>query len=265
MAEALLAIRGLTKRFGGLLASDRIDLDVAAGETHAIIGPNGAGKTTLIGQLAGDLRPDAGIDPVRRSGRHAAGRAASGAAGAGALVPDHEHLPRLLGARQRGARRAGAHRPRASDSGGRRAREPALREPARAALESVGLGARADVRPPISPTASSASSRSRWRWRPSRACSCSTSRWPAWGSRSRSGWSAFLSTLKAPDHDRARRARHGRRLRPRRPDLGAWSTDGSSPPERRRRSAATRKSAEPTSVRTRPDARRRRRSRRRTA
>src|ERR1700752_4167513 len=60
MAEALLAIRGLTKRFGGLLASDRIDLDVALGETHAIIGPNGAGKTTLIGQLAGDLRPDAG-------------------------------------------------------------------------------------------------------------------------------------------------------------------------------------------------------------
>src|SRR5262249_60797811 len=60
MAESLLAIRGLTKRFGGLLASDRIDLDVALGETHAIIGPNGAGKTTLIGQLAGDLSPDAG-------------------------------------------------------------------------------------------------------------------------------------------------------------------------------------------------------------
>ena len=60
MAETLLAVRGLSKRFGGLLASDRIDLDVAPGETHAIIGPNGAGKTTLIGQLAGDLRPDAG-------------------------------------------------------------------------------------------------------------------------------------------------------------------------------------------------------------
>src|SRR5207244_3386001 len=60
MAEPLLSIRGLSKRFGGLLASDRIDLDVTRGETHAIIGPNGAGKTTLIGQLAGDLRPDAG-------------------------------------------------------------------------------------------------------------------------------------------------------------------------------------------------------------
>ena len=60
MAETLLAIRGLSKRFGGLLANDRVDLDVVRGETHAIIGPNGAGKTTLIGQLAGDLRPDAG-------------------------------------------------------------------------------------------------------------------------------------------------------------------------------------------------------------
>src|SRR3989442_4956789 len=60
MAEPLLAIRGLGKRFGGLLATDQVDLDVAEGETRAIIGPNGAGKTTLIGQLAGDLRPDDG-------------------------------------------------------------------------------------------------------------------------------------------------------------------------------------------------------------
>ena len=45
MAETLLAIRGLSKRFGGLLANDRVDLDVVRGETHAIIGPNGAGKT----------------------------------------------------------------------------------------------------------------------------------------------------------------------------------------------------------------------------
>src|SRR5262249_34709931 len=60
MAEALLAVRGLIKRFGGLLASDGIDFDVVPGETHAIIGPNGAGKTTLIRQLGGDLRPDGG-------------------------------------------------------------------------------------------------------------------------------------------------------------------------------------------------------------
>src|SRR5436309_1227311 len=61
MAEPLLAIRGLRKRFGGLLATDQVDLSVVEGETYAIIGPNGAGKTTLIGQLAGELRPVAGM------------------------------------------------------------------------------------------------------------------------------------------------------------------------------------------------------------
>ena len=56
----MLEVRGLVKSFGALRASDGIDLDVREGETHAVIGPNGAGKTTLIGQLAGDIRPDAG-------------------------------------------------------------------------------------------------------------------------------------------------------------------------------------------------------------
>jgi len=56
----MLEVRQLTKSFGALRASDGIDFDVAEGETHAVIGPNGAGKTTFIGQLAGNLRPDAG-------------------------------------------------------------------------------------------------------------------------------------------------------------------------------------------------------------
>src|SRR2546422_1337105 len=67
MAEPLLAVRGLTKRFGGLVATDGVDLEVADGETLAVIGPNGAGKTTLIGQLSGDLVPDAGT--IRFAGR----------------------------------------------------------------------------------------------------------------------------------------------------------------------------------------------------
>jgi branched-chain amino acid transport system ATP-binding protein len=56
----LLTVEKLSKAFGALRASDGIDFDVAEGETHAVIGPNGAGKTTFIGQLAGNLRPDAG-------------------------------------------------------------------------------------------------------------------------------------------------------------------------------------------------------------
>ena len=60
MAEALLRVDNLCKRFGGIVASDALSLDVASGELHAVIGPNGAGKTTLISQLSGQLTPDAG-------------------------------------------------------------------------------------------------------------------------------------------------------------------------------------------------------------
>lgn len=55
-----MQIRGLTKRFGGLLATDHLDLDVWPGEMHALIGPNGAGKTTALAQIAGELVPTAG-------------------------------------------------------------------------------------------------------------------------------------------------------------------------------------------------------------
>ena len=60
MSGPILAVRGLTKRFGGLTAVDRVDFDLPAGELHAIIGPNGAGKTTLFNLVSGFLRPTAG-------------------------------------------------------------------------------------------------------------------------------------------------------------------------------------------------------------
>ena len=60
MTDALLRIDGLNKRFGGVVATDNVTLDIPAGELHAVIGPNGAGKTTLVSQLAGELAPDAG-------------------------------------------------------------------------------------------------------------------------------------------------------------------------------------------------------------
>jgi branched-chain amino acid transport system ATP-binding protein len=60
MNEPLLKVTGLVKSFGGIMATNHLSLDVAAGEVHAVIGPNGAGKTTMIAQLAGMLVPDNG-------------------------------------------------------------------------------------------------------------------------------------------------------------------------------------------------------------
>jgi branched-chain amino acid transport system ATP-binding protein len=57
---SLLTVEGVTRRFGGLVAVDRVSLRVAAGEVVGLIGPNGAGKTTLFHLIAGFLRPDAG-------------------------------------------------------------------------------------------------------------------------------------------------------------------------------------------------------------
>ncbi len=56
----ILETRGLTKRFGGLTAVDRIDFGLAAGELRAIIGPNGAGKTTFFNVVSGFLPPTSG-------------------------------------------------------------------------------------------------------------------------------------------------------------------------------------------------------------
>ena len=64
---AVLEIAGLNKSFGGIKATDDLNLQVEAGELHAIIGPNGAGKTTMISQLSGMQRPDSGR--VRFKGR----------------------------------------------------------------------------------------------------------------------------------------------------------------------------------------------------
>ncbi|MEL7211834.1 MAG: ABC transporter ATP-binding protein [Pseudomonadota bacterium] len=60
MSEPILSVRGLSKSFGALKASDDISLDLKPGEIHALIGPNGAGKSTLIQQIAGGLAPDSG-------------------------------------------------------------------------------------------------------------------------------------------------------------------------------------------------------------
>ncbi len=142
MVEPLLAIDGLTKRFGGLIATDNLSLQVDAGEIHALIGPNGAGKTTLVAQLMGQLPCDAGrivfagTDitrlPIHR--RVAAGLARSFQITS--VLRDFTALDNVALAIQ-------AHQGHSFRFWRPAQDDPALRQPARAILDQLGLGARA--------------------------------------------------------------------------------------------------------------------------
>jgi branched-chain amino acid transport system ATP-binding protein len=141
----LLSVRKLVKRFGGLLATDRVDLDVGANETHALIGPNGAGKTTFIAQLQGELSPDEGeiIFAGRNIARDAAWRrAVQGLARSfqiTSIFPQFTALTNVVLAVQAQA----GH----SFRFGRPALDDAtLTGPALAALSAIGLDHRAHVR-----------------------------------------------------------------------------------------------------------------------
>jgi branched-chain amino acid transport system ATP-binding protein len=144
VADALLRVEGLTKRFGGVVASDSVALEVAPGELHAIIGPNGAGKTTLIGQLAGEIVSDAGrihfegrdITALPVHARSLAGLARSFQITS--LFPNFTALENVALAVQ-------AHAGHSFHFWRDARAEAALREPAQAALERVGIGHRADA------------------------------------------------------------------------------------------------------------------------
>src|SRR5262245_64512094 len=82
MTDALLDIRGLSKRFGGFVALDDIALSVAAGERVGLIGPNGSGKSTLVNCVCGTLTNETGSV-------HFAGHALDG-------LPAHERTRRGL-------------------------------------------------------------------------------------------------------------------------------------------------------------------------
>ncbi|MEM7507004.1 MAG: ABC transporter ATP-binding protein [Pseudomonadota bacterium] len=144
MADPVLEIAGLSKRYGALTATDDLSLTLRPGEIHALIGPNGAGKSTLIGQIAGAIRPDAGT--IRIMGHDVTPRSIAARARLGlgrsfqisALASDLSVLAHVRIAAQ--AREGGAFRfwaPVRWDAD--------LREAAMTALARVGLADRADA------------------------------------------------------------------------------------------------------------------------
>ena len=144
MADPLLRVEKLVRRFGGVIATDHVSLDVGQGELHAIIGPNGAGKTTLISQLTGQLSPNsgtihfAGADITRLPAfrRSALGLARSFQITS--LLPDFTASDNVALAAQ-------AHDGHSFYFWGNARKESALRNAALAALKRVGLEHRADV------------------------------------------------------------------------------------------------------------------------
>ena len=144
MAETILAAEGLVKRFGGLTATDNLNLDVAEGEVHAIIGPNGAGKTTLVAQIAGELRPDAGTirflgEDITRVPAHL--RSLKGLARSFQITSIFQEFTALDNV----ALAVQAHDGHSFRFWTPARRDPALTEPALAMLDQVGLKARASV------------------------------------------------------------------------------------------------------------------------
>jgi len=179
----MLELKNVSKRFGGVVATDDITLDVKRGEVHALIGPNGAGKTTLIGQISGSLGSDSGeilfegrdITQATQHVRVRAGLARSYQITS--LFRRFTVLDNLALAVQAGSGSSFSFWRPVS-------KEALLLDEARAPAKSGSPSTRPRSRP-RSRTANSA--RSKWAWRsPPTPGSCSsTSRWRAWDRKSR--------------------------------------------------------------------------------
>ena len=197
MTRPLLRTERLVKRFGGLLATDNVSIDVRPGEIHALIGPNGAGKTTLVHQLTGVVAPDSGTihfagQDITRLPTHARVRLGLGrsfqitsvlreftALENVALAVQAPCRPFLPLPRRRAPRRDACAAPaRACSKRSASAAAPtslaAAAQPRRAAPARDRHGAGAAI-----PT-----------------CCCSTSRWPAWAPRRAQRLIGFLRALK---------------------------------------------------------------------
>ncbi len=144
MAEPVVAIRNLSKSFGGLKATDNVSLDLRSGEIHALIGPNGAGKTTLIHQISGTLKPTVGSITLLGqdiTGLNVAARARLGLGRTfqiSSLALDFSALRNVMLAVQ--SRKGSSFR-----FFGNVMRDPTLIDPAMEALGRAGLAARATI------------------------------------------------------------------------------------------------------------------------
>jgi branched-chain amino acid transport system ATP-binding protein len=139
----VLSLRNLRKRFGGVVAVDGVDLEVAAGEVHALIGPNGAGKTTLIGLISGTLSCDQGqltFDGVDLATAKPHARVAAGLARSYQITSIFKRFSVLdnlaLAVQARSGTSFSFWRPLAS--------ETALFDEARAVAEEINLSAKLD-------------------------------------------------------------------------------------------------------------------------
>ena len=144
MAEPLLVARGLSKRFGGLVAVDQVTLALGAGAIHAVIGPNGAGKSTLVNLLSGELAPTSGS--IRQGGQDITGLSPERIAQRGiARTFQHANIFAAFSALENCRLAAQAH---ASGAGGwflpAQSRTEVVAT-ARGALAAAGLAGRADV------------------------------------------------------------------------------------------------------------------------
>src|SRR5512143_405822 len=142
--EPILSTRGLSRRFGGLMAVNDVALELELGRLHAVLGPNGAGKTTLINLLSGELPATSGsirykgqditrLSPDRRS-----------RIGIGRSFQKTNIFPAFT-AFENCRLAAQSRDPRPLAIGTDAAAYAPVREAARRALESAGLAARADA------------------------------------------------------------------------------------------------------------------------
>jgi len=144
MSEAILATRGLSRRFGGLMAVNDVAIELTRGRLHAVLGPNGAGKTTLINLLSGELAASNGsihykgeditrLSPDRRS-----------RIGIGRSFQKTNIFPAFT-AFENCRLAAQSREPRVASIASDAAAYPPVREAALRALDAAGLSARAEV------------------------------------------------------------------------------------------------------------------------